>query len=105
MIKIQLPKFDDNFSVTTTLDNKKYTLKFRYVQKVKRWFFSLYSQNGDSLILDIGICPGSNLIYPNSDLIPNGTLVFISTDRTKDVIKLNDLGTEFKLYYIGVDDV
>lgn len=97
-----LPRFD----LRVDLDGVEYLLSFRYLQRLDRWAFSLYTAEGDPIregmmcLLSVRQLLGNT--HPSR---PPGELVFVDSSQTGVETGFDDLGARVKLQYLSPAEV
>jgi hypothetical protein len=83
------------------LEGVIYTLDFGYNERSERWCFSIYAQDGETLLLgDIPILINIPLHdqYVTDDLPPGRFIAMDETGQNREATSEN-FGTEIKLFY------
>ena len=70
----------------TTLEGVTYLLRFDWIQRVRRWKFSIYTPNGVALLAGKSLVAGPDLLrlHRTVDGIPPGQLVCIAQQGISD---------------------
>lgn len=105
---VNLPLFDmPYYEYRTTLEDKTFKVSFMWNERTKKWFFSLYQEDGVPLVQNVGLMPRYPICfdYVLPDLTGAFILDYISTQTEgvyeKAGINLKDY---FRLSYFFEDD-
>ena len=86
----------------TPLDGTDYLLDFFWNERALAWYFSLYTVDGEPLLLSKKLVCGVPLLARKrwDARVPPGEMMVVDWSETIDVPQLEDLGTRAILYYM-----
>jgi len=101
------PALYPNFSYETSLDGVEYKINFRYSVRAACWYISFYSLDGTLLLSNCRVVPWLDMLIPYVDEnLPSGILMLAPTSTEypqSPVITLDNLSTDFQLFYLSVE--
>lgn len=96
------PRFD----LRVDLDGAEYQLKFRYLQRMDRWQFSLYTSDGEPIKQGMMCLLSVRQLCGNTHPArPPGEFIFVDSSRKGVEAGLNDLAARVTLQYVSQDEV
>lgn len=93
------------YDYRVSLSGTKYTVELRWNSRSEHWTLSLYTADGDPIVVGRRVVVGIPLFRRyRDDRLPAGTLVAVdTTDREQDP-GFNDLGNRVQLVYLDPED-
>ena len=84
----------------TTLDGRRYTLSLDWIQRIKRWTFTLSTESGAAIMSGKGLALRADLLRQNrwDPRCPPGALMLIDTEGDQEP-DLESLGRRHALVY------
>ncbi|ODN41182.1 phage baseplate plug family protein [Piscirickettsia litoralis] len=106
MIEIPLSSKLPNYTQTTSLEGTAYKFDVRWNTRDETWRISIADTDGNAILSGLKLLPYSPLIqrYKLTNFI-SGELVGINTANQYEPPTRNNLGTDFKLFYLTQDEI
>lgn len=87
--------------VRVTLDGRRYRLDLDWIQRLRRWSFSLFTDSGDPIVRCKGLVLGADLLKRTryrADC-PQGALLLVDRRDMNEDASLDSLGVRHDLIY------